>query len=117
MNNRYADELDSYLESWLMQYTKAELLDIALEHRIPLAPVRGYDEVRHDPSLADLFVAIDRTDTGPLPSPGPPYRLPDAESKPPSPAPHLGQHNEEVYCQSLGYTREQVVKMYQTGIV
>ena len=31
MNNRYADELDSYLESWLMQYTKAELLDIALE--------------------------------------------------------------------------------------
>ncbi|MGH8059141.1 MAG: CaiB/BaiF CoA transferase family protein, partial [Candidatus Entotheonellia bacterium] len=42
MNNRYADELDGYLEAWLMQYTKAELLAIALEHRIPLAPVRGY---------------------------------------------------------------------------
>jgi CoA:oxalate CoA-transferase len=117
MNNLYADELDGYLESWLMNYTKAELLDIALEHRIPLAPVRGYDEVRHDPSLADLFVNIDRTDTGPIPYPGPPYRLADAEAKPPAPAPYLGQHNEEVYCRVLGYTRQQLAKLYQTGIV
>jgi len=117
MNNRYADELDGYLESWLMHYTKAELLDIALERRIPLAPVRGYDEVRHDPSLVDFFVDIERPDTGSLPYPGPPYRLPDAESTPPAPAPYLGQHNEEVYCQVLGYTREQLVKLYQTGII
>jgi CoA:oxalate CoA-transferase len=117
MNNRYADELDGYLESWLMHYTKAELLDIALEHRIPLAPVRGHDEVRHDPSLADLFVDIDRADTGPLPYPGPPYRLADAEVKPPDPAPYLGQHNEEVYCRVLGYTRQQLAKLYQTGII
>jgi crotonobetainyl-CoA:carnitine CoA-transferase CaiB-like acyl-CoA transferase len=117
MNNRYADELDGYLESWLMRYTKAELLAIALEHRIPLAPVRGYDEVRHDPSLADLFVDIDRADTGPLPYPGPPYRLADAEVESATPAPSLGQHNAAVYCEVLGYTRAQLAKLYQTGIV
>jgi CoA:oxalate CoA-transferase len=117
MNNRYADELDGYLESWLMNYTKAELLDIALKHRIPLAPVQGYDDVRHDPSLADLFVNIDRGGTGPLPYPGPPYRLADAELKPQNPAPYLGQHNEEVYCRALGYTRQQLAKLYQTGII
>jgi CoA:oxalate CoA-transferase len=117
MNNRYADELDGYLESWLMNYTKAELLDIALEHRIPLAPVRGYDEVHHDPSLADLFVDIDRVDTGPIPYPGPPYLLADAELAPQHPAPYLGQHNEEVYCRVLGYSRQQLAKLYQTGII
>jgi crotonobetainyl-CoA:carnitine CoA-transferase CaiB-like acyl-CoA transferase len=117
MNNLYADELDGHLESWLMNYTKAELLDIALEHRIPLAPVRGYDEVRHDPSLADLFVDIDRADTGHIAYPGPPYRLAEAEVKPPNPAPYLGQHNEEVYCRALGHTREQLTKLYQTGII
>jgi CoA:oxalate CoA-transferase len=117
MNNLYADELDGDLESWLMNYTKAELLDIALEHRIPLAPVRGYDEVRHDPSLADLFVDIDRADTGPIAYPGPPYRLVDAEAAPQHPAPYLGQHNEEVYCRVLGYTRQQLAKLYQTGII
>jgi len=117
MNNRYADELDGYLEAWLMQYTKAELLALALEHRIPLAPVRGYDEVRHDPSLADLFVDIDRPDTGPLPYAGPPYLLADAGVAPPKPAPHLGQHNAAVYCEALGYTRAQLAKLYQTGII
>jgi len=117
MNNLYADEMDGYLETWLTKYTKAELLELALEHRIPLAPVRGYDEVRHDPSLADLFVDIDRPDTGPLPYAGPPYLLADAGVAPPKPAPHLGQHNAEVYCDALGYTRAQLAKLYQTGIV
>jgi crotonobetainyl-CoA:carnitine CoA-transferase CaiB-like acyl-CoA transferase len=79
--------------------------------------VRGYDEVRHDPSLADLFVDIDRADTGPMAYPGPPYRLADAEAAPQHPAPYLGQHNEEVYCRVLGYTRQQLAKLYQTGIV
>ena len=117
MNNQYADEIDGYLEAWLKDYTKAELLEIALEHRIPLAPVRGYDEVRHDPSLADLFVEINRADTGPLPYPSPPYILKEAQAEPPTPAPYLGQHNQEVYCGTLEYTNEQLVKLYQTGII
>ena len=72
MNNEYADEVDGYVEEWLLQHTKAELLELALEHRVPLAPVRGFDEVRHDPSLASLFVEVDRADTGPVAFPGPP---------------------------------------------
>jgi crotonobetainyl-CoA:carnitine CoA-transferase CaiB-like acyl-CoA transferase len=117
MNNLYADELDGYLEAWLTKYTKAELLALALEHRIPLAPVRGFDEVHHDPSLADFFVEIDRADTGPISYPGPSYILEEAQTGPPSPAPYLGQHNAEIYCQMLGYTKEQLVKLYQTGII
>jgi crotonobetainyl-CoA:carnitine CoA-transferase CaiB-like acyl-CoA transferase len=117
MNNLYADEVDGYVESWLMQHTKAELLELALEHRVPLAPVRGFDEVRHDPSLASMFVDIDRRDTGPLPFPGTPYQLPGVPESPTAPAPFLGQHNPEVYCDLLGYTKEQLVKLYQTGII
>ena len=75
MNNEYADEVDGYVEEWLLQHTKAELLEMALEHRIPLAPVRGFDEVRHDPSLATLFREVERPDTGPVAMPGPPYAL------------------------------------------
>jgi crotonobetainyl-CoA:carnitine CoA-transferase CaiB-like acyl-CoA transferase len=117
MNNLYADEVDGYVEAWLMNYTKAELLELALEHRVPLAPVRGFDEVRHDESLAGLFVDIDRADTGPLPYPGPPYVLDDAPQDQPSPAPFLGQHNQEVYGGVLGFSGEQLVKLYQTGII
>ncbi len=117
MNNQYADEIDGYMEAWLLQYTKAELLAMGLNQRIPLAPVRGFDEVRRDESLADLFVDNQRADTGPISYPGPPYILADAPTAPPTPAPYLGQHNPEVYCSILGYTKEQLVKLYQTGII
>ena len=117
MNNEYADEVDGYVEEWLLQNTKAELLEMALEHRIPLAPVRGFDEVRRDPSLSTLFADIDRPDIGPISVPGPPYELSGAEVSPARPAPTLGQHNVEVYCGELGYTLEEVVQLYRTGII
>ena len=117
MNNEYADEVDGYVEEWLLQHTKAELLELALEHRVPLAPVRGFDEVRHDPSLATLFAEIDRPDTGPVSIPGPPYELPGAEASTSRFAPTLGQHNSEVYCGELGYSPEEVAQLYRTGII
>ena len=117
MNNEYADEVDGYMEEWLLQHTKAELLELALEHRVPLAPVRDFGEVRNDESLADQFVAIDRPDTGPVSFAGPPYRLSGQDAMLPSPAPFLGQHNAEVYCDGLGYSKEELVKLYQTGII
>ena len=117
MNNQYADEIDGYVEAWLLDYTKEELLQIAMEHRVPLAPVRGYDEVRHDESLAGLFTEIAREDTGPVSYPGAPYELDGSSTAAPSPAPYLGQHNEAVFCGMLGYTNEQLVKLYQTGII
>ena len=117
MNNEYADEVDGYVEEWLMQHTKAELLALALEHRVPLAPVRGFDEVRNDESLADQFIAVGRPDTGPISFPGPPYKLPGQEPSAPRPAPTLGQHNADIYCGELGYTKEELVKLYQTGII
>ena len=117
MNNEYADEVDGYMEEWLLRYTKAELLALALEHRIPLAPVRDFKEVRNDESLTDQFVAIDRTDTGPVFFPGSPYSLSTQEVVLPRPAPLLGQHNSDIYCGRLGYSKEELVKLYQVGII
>jgi hypothetical protein len=32
-------------------------------------------------------------------------------------APLLGEHNEEIYCGRLGYTKEDLVKFRQTGVI
>ncbi|MCI0895635.1 MAG: CoA transferase [Chloroflexi bacterium] len=117
MNNEYAGEVDGYVEEWLLKHTKGELLEMALEHRVPLAPVRGFDEVRGDPSLASQFVTIDRPDTGPVAYPGLPFQLTGLDPAAPTPAPTIGQHNSDVYCGRLGYTPEELVKLHQTGII
>ena len=117
MNNEYANEIDGYMEEWLMGHTKAELLEMAMERRIPLGPVRGFDEVCNDSSLEDWFVEISRPDTGLLSYPGVPYALSGVEVHGAKPAPYLGQHNEEVYTGELGFSHEQLVALYQTGII
>ena len=117
MNNEYADEVDGYVEEWLLRHTKSELLEMALEHRVPLAPVRGFDEVRRDPSLTSQFVTIDRSDTGTVAYPGSPFQLAGLNRAPTAPAPTIGQHNGDVYCGRLGYTPEELVKLHQTGII
>ena len=117
MNNLYADEVMATWRNGWPTTPRPSLLEIALEHRIPLAPVRTYEEVRNDPSLADLFVEIDRADTGPVAYPGAPYRLANADTAPPTPAPTLGQHNREILCGRLGFSADELVKLYQTGII
>ena len=100
--------MDGYVEEWLLQRTKADLLEMALEYRIPLAPVRGFDEVRNDPSLPSLFTKVECPDTGPIALTGPRYELPDAHSSNTRPAPTLCRHNSEIYAEELGYTPEAV---------
>jgi len=90
---------------------------LALKHHIPLAPVRDFGEVRNDESLADQFVATERPDTGPVSFAGPPYKLSNQDTFPPRPAPLLGQHNADIYCDVMGYSKEELVKLYQTGII
>lgn len=117
MNNEHGPEVDGYMEEWLTKHTKAELLQIALDNRIPLAPVRGFDEVRYDPSLADLFVEIERSDTGPISYPGVPYDLSNGPASEPRPAPFLGQHNKDVLCGVLEYSGDKLTALENTGIV
>ena len=117
MNNEYADEVDGYVEEWLLRHTKAELLEMALEHRIPLAPVRGFDEVRHDPSLSSMFAPVQQADIGSITLPGPPYEFAEAASGESAPPPTLGQHNSEIYCGELGFTPDEVAQLYRTGII
>ena len=48
--------------------------------------------------------------------PGPPFRMGETSWKA-GRAPLLGEHNEEIYCQRLGHTREDLVRLRERGVV
>ena len=81
--------------------------------------MRDIDEVMNDPHFAErgYFVEIDRKYVGTLKYPGAPYQLSETPWQLGRPAPSLGEHNEEIYCNRLGYTREELVRLRQGGIV
>jgi crotonobetainyl-CoA:carnitine CoA-transferase CaiB-like acyl-CoA transferase len=45
MGELHADELDSLVSAWLRSYTKDELREMSVEHRIPLGPMHTIDEL------------------------------------------------------------------------
>lgn len=116
---QYADEVDALVEVWLIDHTKEEIFEICRERQITFAPVRSIDEVARDPHFEarGYFVEIDRPHTGVLKYPGAPYQLSETPWLLKKPAPLLGQHNEDVYCGRLGYSKDDLIKMREGGII
>jgi crotonobetainyl-CoA:carnitine CoA-transferase CaiB-like acyl-CoA transferase len=44
-------------------------------------------------------------------------KLSDQEFEIERPAPLLGQHNAEVFCKELGYTKEDLVNLRELGVI
>lgn len=107
------------IEAWMMEHTTEEITQAAIATRLPCSAVRTVKDLVNDEQLAerDLFVEIDHPEAGKLKYPGAPYKLSGNPWAVRRPAPLLGEHNEQVYCQMLGYTRQDLVKMRQAGVI
>ncbi len=116
---KHADEMDALLAPWLTAHTKQELYQMCLEKRIPFSPVKNIAEVVNDEHLKvrDYFVEIDHPVAGKFKYPGAPGKMSETPWSIERPAPLLGQHNEEIYCQRLGYSREELTELHRGGII
>jgi crotonobetainyl-CoA:carnitine CoA-transferase CaiB-like acyl-CoA transferase len=119
MSDQYPEEAEALIAPWFMQRTKEEILQLCLENRIPCVPVKTFDEVLDDPQLnaRGYFQRVQHREAGNYRYPGPPYRLSASPGQIVRPAPILGQHNEEVFCGELGYSREELAELARRGIV
>jgi len=107
------------MAEWTRDHTIQEIMEAAQGKRFPIMPVKTMNEVFSSEQLAvrDFFVEVDRKETGRLKYPGAPYKLSVTPWRVRRPAPLLGEHNEEVYCQMLGYTRQDLAKMRGLGVI
>jgi CoA:oxalate CoA-transferase len=112
-------EFDAIWYSWLADHGKHELFDIFLKSKIASAPVNSPEDLLNNVQLKarEYFVDIDHPKTGKVAYPGAPFKLSESPWKIRSPAPLLGQHNEEIYCRQLGYTKEDMVKLREGRII
>jgi len=113
------ESLQPLLTAWAIEHTKEEIFDLAKRIKVPIGPLYSMEEVVNNPHLRerDFFVGIEHSETGKLAYPGAPYILPKTPWINHMPAPKLGEHNADIYCDRLGYTREELVKMYEVGII
>ena len=102
---------------WCMERTKQEITMLGQAKRVFVTPVNSPKDLLDDMHLKarGFFVDIDHPMTGKIKYPGAPFRtaIPFQVRRP---APILGQHNEEVYGQ-LGYSKEDLVKLRELGVI
>ena len=115
----HAKALVPLLTEWTKQYTKEEVFQMAQAGHVPLAPAYNAEEIVNSPQLAarNYLVEIDHPEIGRARYPGAPYILSETPWRIVRRAPLLGEHNEEIYCNRLGYTRQDLVKLAQAGVI
>jgi len=114
-----ADEFNALLYAWLASHTKQEIFDKAAEVRYPMAPAYDTEELVNNPHYQErgFFVDIDHPRAGKLTYPGAPFRMSEAGYANRMPAPLLGQHNREVYCELLGYPEYDLSTLRRCGVI
>ncbi len=113
------DALKPLISNWTREHTKEEIYHQGQALGIPIGPVFTMEDMLKSKHLAarGFFTEIEHPETGKLRYPGVPYKLSETPCQVEHPAPLLGQHNEEVYCQRLNYTKYDLVKMKQAGVI
>ena len=115
----YWDALEPLLLEWTMEHTMDEICQLCQEAGAPVGAVYTAKDILNSGQMAGRgFIAeLIHPETGYIKYPGIPYLFNEIPRETPIPAPLLGQHNEEVYCRRLGYSKQELVKLNEAGVI
>ncbi|HSW58155.1 MAG TPA: CoA transferase [Dehalococcoidales bacterium] len=119
LRNDYIVELNQLISSWTVEHTGQEIVDLALKFGVPCSTVRSISDLVKDEQLEyrHFWQEVEHSFAGIIKYPGPPFRHSITPGRIERPAPLLGEHNEKVICEILGYDRKDLVKMRQMGVI
>jgi formyl-CoA transferase len=110
-----ADALKALMGDWLAGWKVQDLYRTAQKNRIPFAPINTMRDLYESEHLRErgFFTELDQPGVGRLRLPGMPSRYGNSHWALRRPAPHLGEHSEEILCGELGLSRDQVNALNQ----
>lgn len=119
ISRRHADEMDGLLAPFLESHGKDELFERCQARGIPFAPVYTTEEVVENEHLRarGYFQEIEHPVAGTHRYPGAPYQLSDSPCDVRRPAPLLGEHNGEIWCDELGVDPSELDVYRRNGVL
>jgi crotonobetainyl-CoA:carnitine CoA-transferase CaiB-like acyl-CoA transferase len=120
-SERKANEsaLDAELSRSIAQLSADDCIVSLREAGVLTAPVNPASAVMADPQIQsrEYFVAIDRAVVGTHLYPGAVARIPDTPLRADTPAPLLGEHNRQVFAETLGMTDDEISELERNGVI
>ncbi len=116
---RFVSEIRPHVVEWARDFSKEELYHKGQASNCPFAIVNSPADVvnsEHHRSRG-FFVEVDHPVAGKLKQAGAPFIMSQTPWSVERPAPTLGQHNERILCDRLGYERQDLVKLRQEEVI
>ena len=113
-------EVHAALQAFFASKTKRDIYTEAQRRRLPLAPVNTPGDLVESPQLQarGFFVDVEHPELGTsVRYPGAPYALSATPWRITRRPPLLGEHNEDIYVQELGVSRDALSALRAGGII
>ena len=119
MAEDYPDEVNALIIPWMMARTKEEIMKLCQDKRVPCVPIYDIAEVVNHRQIKamDFFVELDHPEAGKLKYAKGPCTFEKTDWQWQTSAPLLGQDNEKVYCEQLGYTQKELAGLKKSGVI
>jgi formyl-CoA transferase len=115
----HQQELDALVEQWTQSLTTHDALALMDEHGVPAGLIYRAPEMLDDPHFKarEAIVSVPHPDFGELRMQNVAPKLSETPGSVRSPSPELGQHNDEVYLQLLGLSRERYSQLKSRKVI
>ena len=110
--------LKEIIEKWLSDKKGDEIVNMLLEAGVPSCPIYNIGEVVNDDHIAnvrEMFIDMEHPIAEKLKITGKTIKLSVDKYSKPLPSPALGEHNEEVLKEMLGYSKEKIEELIKGG--
>lgn len=116
---KHKDEIDAAVSAWTKTLGAEEIAKILKDADVPCARLPSFDEVCKDPQLIErnMIMEVEQTVSGKVKVPGSLYKLSKTPGNVGYPAPFLGEHNQDIYANLLGYAQQEIEQLAQEGII
>ena len=104
------DVMETMLDEWLMSHTKAELFDMIQGEHMNCFPYNDVSEILASEHYRQrsFWQEVTHPLTGPYQYPGAAGHFSGTPVQVQHPSPLLGQYNEEIFCNRLGLSQQQL---------
>jgi len=118
----HIDELDEIIEDWSKNLTRDEAIKQLESVRIPCGKTLSMTEVHGHPNLKERGMLCDQFDFSKwgvkkATIPNRLIKFSETEGSVEAPGPEFGEHNEEIYCNLLGYNKKKLKELKKKKII
>ncbi len=113
------DELDKLIGAWTVNYTHYEVTDILQKAGVAAMPSFSAEELFNDPHFKErgLTAEVEHPRMGKQIMVGAPWKMSDSPPPVQRASPLLGEHNEYVFGELLGMSREEIARLKEEKVL